>query len=153
MIHAQLKQRYGSVYSNTGSSYSRYKILLTAVFQTSIPTFLELKNRLNAYSFWMVAVDTSITVTWSLLKISGVLSCSFPQYAAIVAFIVVYFRIKDFPKIKQDITICCCCKLDKTLKLLNSINMWLSLCATETILFVFGTSNQAEINELRHWIL
>ena len=48
----------------------------------------------------------------------------------------------------NDITICCCCKLDKTLKLLNSINMWLSLCATETILF--GTSNQAEINELRH---
>ena len=74
--------------------------------------------------------------------------CSFPQYAAIVAFIVVYFRIKDFPKIKHDITICCCCKLDKTLKLLNSINMWLALCATETILF--GTSNQAEINEITH---
>ena len=29
----------------------------------------------------------------------------FPQYAAIVALIVVYFRIKYFPKIKHDITI------------------------------------------------
>ena len=44
MIHAQLKQRYGSVFSNTGSSYNRYKILLTAVLQTSITTFLELKK-------------------------------------------------------------------------------------------------------------
>ena len=53
----------------------------------------------------MVAVDTSNTVTLSLLKTSGVFSCNFPQYAAIVAFIVVYFRIKYFPKIKHDITI------------------------------------------------
>ena len=119
--------------------------------KTSITTFLELKNRLNAYSFWMVVVDTSITVTCSLLQKSGVFSCSFPFYAAIVAFIVVYFRIKYFPKIKHDITICWWCKLDKTLKLFTSINMWSSLCATETILF--GTSNHAEINELRHWIL
>ena len=108
--------------SNMGSNYSRYKILLTAVFQPSITTFLELKNRLNAYSFWMVAVDTSITVTCSLLQKSGVFSCSFPYYAAIVAFIVVYFIIKYFPKIKHDITICSWCILDKTLKLFTSFH-------------------------------
>ena len=53
----------------------------------------------------MVAVETSNTVILSLLKH---LVCSvviFPQYAAIVALIVVYFRIKYFPKIKHDITI------------------------------------------------
>ena len=53
----------------------------------------------------MVSVDTSNTVTLSLSKTSGVFSCHFPQYAAIVALIVAYFRIKYFPKIKHDITI------------------------------------------------
>ena len=53
----------------------------------------------------MVTVDTSNTVTLSLLKTSGVFSCNFSQYAAIVALIVAYVRIKYFPKIKHNITI------------------------------------------------
>ena len=39
------------------------------------------------------------------MKTSAVFSCIFPQYAAIVSLIVVYLRIKYFPKIKHDITI------------------------------------------------
>ena len=53
----------------------------------------------------MLAVDTSNTVTLFLLKTSAVFSCNFSQYAAILALIVLYFRIKYFPKIKHDIII------------------------------------------------